>query len=49
MRGFPDRFLPFMDNSPLTRLSTSGSRFLYGPVLRHMRERTMRKVSRSGV
>ena len=49
MPGFPDHFLPFMDNSPLTRLSTSGSRFLYGPVLRHLRERSMSKVSRSGV
>jgi hydrogenase small subunit len=46
MPGFPDRFLPFMDNSPLTSLSTSGGRFLYGPVLRHLRERSMRKVSR---
>ncbi len=49
MPGFPDRFLPFMDSGPLERLSTSGGRFLYGPVLRRFRERSMRKVSRSGV
>ena len=30
MPGFPDHFLPFMDSSPLTRLSTGGGRFLYG-------------------
>ena len=50
MPGFPDRFLPFMDSDPLTmRLNTSGGRFVYGPVLRRFRERSMRKLSRSGV
>jgi hydrogenase small subunit len=48
MPGFPDRFLPFMDSSPLTRLTTHGGRFVYGPVLRRFRERTMRKLERTG-
>ena len=30
------------------RLSTSGGRFVYGPVLRRFRERSMRKLERSG-
>ena len=38
MPGFPDHFLPFMDSGPYMRLTTGGSRFLYGPVLRRMRE-----------
>ena len=49
MPGFPDRFLPFMESGPFMRLSTSGSRFIYGPVLRRFRERSMRKLSRSSV
>ena len=36
MPGFPDHFLPFMDSGPFMRWSTSGSRFLYGPVLRRL-------------
>ena len=48
MPGFPDHFLPFMDSSPYTRLTTGGSRFLYGPVLRRMRNRTIRKLERTG-
>ena len=47
MPGFPDRFLPFMDSTYLGRLSTRGGRFLYGPVLRHFRERSMRQAERS--
>ena len=48
MPGFPDRFLPFMDSTPLMRMSTHGSRFVYGPMLRRFRERTMRKLERTG-
>jgi hydrogenase small subunit len=48
MPGFPDHFLPFMDSSPLMRLSTHGGRFVYGPVLRRFRERNMRKLERTG-
>jgi hydrogenase small subunit len=48
MPGFPDRFLPFMDSSPLVRLSTQGGRFEYGPVLRRFRERSMRRYDRAG-
>jgi hydrogenase small subunit len=45
MPGFPDRYLPFMDSTPLALLGTTGGRFLYGPVLRRMRERNMRKLT----
>ena len=30
------------------RMSTHGSRFVYGPMLRRFRERTMRKLERTG-
>jgi hydrogenase small subunit len=43
MPGFPDRYQPFMESSYSARISTSGGRFLYGPVLRRMRERSIRK------
>jgi hypothetical protein len=46
MPGFPDHCQPFMDTSYTARLGTSGGRFLYGPVLRRMRERSMRKHER---
>jgi hypothetical protein len=36
-----------MDSMPLTRLSTHGGRFVYGPVLRRLRERSMRKLERT--
>jgi hypothetical protein len=49
MPGFPDHFLPFMDSQPFARLSTTGGRFLYGPLLRRFRERSMRKLSRAEV
>jgi hydrogenase small subunit len=49
MPGFPDRYLPFMDSTPLARLGTTGGRFVYGPVLRHFRARSMRKRSRAEV
>jgi Ni,Fe-hydrogenase I small subunit len=48
MPGFPDHFLPFMDSRPLTRLTVHGGRFVYGPVLRRLRERSMRKLERTG-
>lgn len=48
MPGFPDHFLPFMDSSPLMRLSTRGGRFVYGPVLRRLRDRAMRKLESTG-
>ena len=34
-----------MDRSPLMRLSTQGGCFVYGPLLRRFRERSMRTFS----
>ena len=42
MPGFPDRFMPFMEASTLARLSASGRRFAYAPMLRRLRERAIR-------
>jgi hydrogenase small subunit len=40
MPGFPDRFMPFMDANPLGALR---ARFTYGPVLRRLRSRAIRR------
>ncbi len=42
MPGFPDRFMPFMEASPLGALKARGARFSYGPVLRHLRRHALR-------
>jgi hydrogenase small subunit len=41
MPGFPDRFMPFMEASRVARLSATGRRFLYAPVLRRLRSRAI--------
>jgi hydrogenase small subunit len=41
MPGFPDKFMPFMDASPLGLLAARGARFTYGPVLRKLRRRAI--------
>jgi hydrogenase small subunit len=43
MPGFPDRFMPFMEASPLGLAASRGARFTYGPVLRRLRVRAMRR------
>jgi hydrogenase small subunit len=43
MPGFPDKFMPFMEPNPLGVLSARTSQFTYGPVLRRLRRRTMRR------
>ncbi len=42
MPGFPDRFMPFMEPSPLGSLAARGAHFTYGPLLRRLRGRAMR-------
>jgi len=42
MPGFPDKFMPFMEASPLGVLAARGARFTYGPVLRRLRKRAIR-------
>jgi hydrogenase small subunit len=43
MPGFPDKFMPFMEASPLGTLAARGARFTYGPVLRRLRSRAIRR------
>ncbi len=43
MPGFPDRFMPFMEASPLGLAAARGARFTYGPVLRGLRRRAVRR------
>jgi hydrogenase small subunit len=43
MPGFPDKFMPFMEPNPLGVLSARTSQFTYGPVLRRLRRRTIRR------
>jgi hydrogenase small subunit len=42
MPGFPDKFMPFMEPSPLGTLAARGARFTYGPVLKRIRARAIR-------
>jgi len=43
MPGFPDKFMPFMDPSPLGTLAAKGARFTYGPALRRLRRSAIRR------
>jgi hydrogenase small subunit len=43
MPGFPDRFMPFMEASPLGLAAARGAQFTYGPVLRRLRGRALRR------
>jgi hydrogenase small subunit len=42
MPGFPDRFMPFMEPSPMGLAAARVRQFTYGPVLARLRQRTMR-------
>jgi hydrogenase small subunit len=43
MPGFPDRFMPFMEPSPLGLAASRGRQFSYGPILGRLRRRAMRR------
>ena len=43
MPGFPDKFMPFMESDGLGRLAAHPARFTYGPALRYLRERAIRR------
>jgi len=43
MPGFPDRFMPFMEPSPLGLAAARGRQFTYGPVLARLRRRAIRR------
>ena len=42
MPGFPDKFMPFMDEPPGSRLSTGVTGMVYGPTIRRLRAITAR-------
>jgi hydrogenase small subunit len=42
MPGFPDKFMPFMQEDQNARLSSNMARFSYGPVLRYFRNRSIK-------
>lgn len=41
MPGFPDKFMPFMDEPPGSKLSTEITGHLYGPLIRRLRSITL--------
>ena len=43
MPGFPDKFMPFMEPNRLGIVAAAGARFTYGPVMRGLRKRAMRR------
>jgi hydrogenase small subunit len=43
MPGFPDKFMPFMDEPPGSRVSTRGSR-MYGAAIKGLRKITQKTV-----
>ena len=43
MPGFPDGFMPFMDPDPVGLVYSKGARLTYGPVLRRLRKRAVRR------
>jgi hydrogenase small subunit len=44
MPGFPDKYMPFMEADGSGRIYSSAARFSYGPVLRYLRERRIRRT-----
>jgi hydrogenase small subunit len=43
MPGFPDKYMPFMQEDKNARLSSTAASFTYGPVLRYFRARSIDK------
>jgi hydrogenase small subunit len=43
MPGFPDKYMPFMEEDSKGRLSSNAAKFTYGPVLRYFRRRSVTK------
>jgi hydrogenase small subunit len=43
MPGFPDRFMPFMDTPRAGRLAAGAARFGYGPLVKRLRDRAIRR------
>lgn len=43
MPGFPDKYMPFMDEDPNGRISSTVAKFSYGPILRWGRARSIKQ------
>ncbi len=43
MPGFPDKYLPLFDTGTKVKAVAAASRFAYGPLLKQLRERSMRR------
>jgi hydrogenase small subunit len=43
MPGFPDKYLPLMDTGIKGKAITAASRFAYGPLLKRLREQSIRR------
>jgi hydrogenase small subunit len=46
MPGFPDKFMPFMDEPPGSKVSTLATGSLYGPLIRKLRGITLSTVDK---
>jgi hydrogenase small subunit len=46
MPGFPDKFMPFMDEPIGGKLSSNTSQFIWGPILRTFRGISQRKMDK---
>ena len=46
MPGFPDKFMPFMDEPPGSKVSTMATGAVYGPVIRKLRSITLGTVDK---
>jgi hydrogenase small subunit len=42
MPGFPDKYMPFMDEDAYGKASANIMRFSYGPLVRYMRKRNIK-------
>jgi hydrogenase small subunit len=43
MPGFPDKYMPFMDEDPYGKAAANTTRFTYGPILKYFRQRHIAK------
>ena len=46
MPGFPDKFMPFMDEPPGGKVSTTASRPIWNPAIRNLRKITTKTVDK---
>ena len=44
MPGFPDKYMPFMQEDTKGRISANVARFTYGPVLRYLRAQSIKRT-----